>query len=248
MPLSSRTWRSPCWRPAETGGIDADAADTLAIIHDPNISAEQKLVRIERKCKRGIATDDRHRRSCQEPPVAPARARRRASRFTEDAPSFWDMTILGYWAWSAWGRTYLRLHAIRARRWRPGLRLPGGPRWAVALRGRGPVLAVSGDGGAMYGVANWPLHAAESARQVPDRRRRNPPRVDDRRIRRGLRHRAVSPRFRRAGRGARRARSADDSGVPGGGSHLGAGQRGPSVLVLRTTLRMFAPAHTSLAE
>jgi acetolactate synthase I/II/III large subunit len=54
----------------------------------------------------------------------------------DDAPSFWDMTILGYWAWSAWD----------ARR-------SGSIGGAVAQRGKTPVLAVSGDGGAMYSIS-----------------------------------------------------------------------------------------------
>lgn len=66
------------------------------------------------------------------------------------APSFWDMTILGYWAWSAWDADGAPMHSAQGAGGL-GFGLPAALGAAVA--GAGPVLAVSGDGGAMYGIA-----------------------------------------------------------------------------------------------
>ncbi|MFE2428261.1 thiamine pyrophosphate-binding protein [Streptomyces sp. NPDC059373] len=66
----------------------------------------------------------------------------------EDSPSFWDMTILAYWAWSAWPGP---MHSAQG---------AGGLGYgfpaalgAAAADPTKPVLAVSGDGGAMYSIA-----------------------------------------------------------------------------------------------
>ncbi|MFI6052958.1 thiamine pyrophosphate-binding protein [Streptomyces violascens] len=64
------------------------------------------------------------------------------------APSFWDMTILAYWAWSAWPGS---MHSAQGAGGL-GYGFPAALGAAVADPGR-PVLAVSGDGGAMYSVA-----------------------------------------------------------------------------------------------
>ena len=70
-----------------------------------------------------------------------------------DSPSFWDMTILAYWAWSAFDaeapqppctpRRAPAASATASRR-RSARRRPTPTR---------PVLAVSGDGGALYSIA-----------------------------------------------------------------------------------------------
>ncbi|MFI5754559.1 thiamine pyrophosphate-binding protein [Streptomyces sp. NPDC051569] len=64
------------------------------------------------------------------------------------SPSFWDMTILAYWAWSAWPGP---MHSGQG---------AGGLGYgfpaalgAAAADPTTPVLAVSGDGGAMYSIA-----------------------------------------------------------------------------------------------
>ncbi|MGW2861499.1 thiamine pyrophosphate-binding protein [Streptomyces sp. NPDC001205] len=64
------------------------------------------------------------------------------------APSFWDMTILAYWAWSAWPGS---MHSAQGAGGL-GYGFPAALGAAVADPGR-PVLAVSGDGGAMYSIA-----------------------------------------------------------------------------------------------
>ncbi|GAB2446284.1 thiamine pyrophosphate-binding protein [Streptomyces incanus] len=69
-----------------------------------------------------------------------------------DAPSFWDMTILAYWAWSAFdAKGPNHLHSAQGAGGL-GYGLPAALGAAVADPTR-PVLAVSGDGGALYSVA-----------------------------------------------------------------------------------------------
>jgi acetolactate synthase I/II/III large subunit len=67
-----------------------------------------------------------------------------------DATSCWDMTILGYWAWSAWDPCDGPMHSAQGA---GGLGFAYPAALGAAVAGRGPVLAVSGDGGAMYGLA-----------------------------------------------------------------------------------------------
>ncbi|WP_432038492.1 thiamine pyrophosphate-binding protein [Streptomyces cucumeris] len=69
----------------------------------------------------------------------------------DDAPSFWDMTILGYWAWSAFDPRTGAFHSAQGAGGL-GYGLPAAIGAAAALDGA-PVLAVSGDGGAMYSLA-----------------------------------------------------------------------------------------------
>ncbi|MEU9096487.1 thiamine pyrophosphate-binding protein [Streptomyces sp. NPDC048361] len=64
------------------------------------------------------------------------------------APSFWDMTILTYWAWSAWPGA---MHSAQGAGGL-GYAFPSALGAAVADPAT-PVLAVSGDGGAMYSLA-----------------------------------------------------------------------------------------------
>ncbi|NUP78879.1 MAG: thiamine pyrophosphate-binding protein [Nonomuraea sp.] len=69
-----------------------------------------------------------------------------------DSPSFWDMTILAYWAWSAFdAKGPNHLHSAQGAGGR-GYGFPAALGGAVADPTR-PVLAVSGDGGALYSIA-----------------------------------------------------------------------------------------------
>ncbi|HEY9372313.1 thiamine pyrophosphate-binding protein [Streptomyces sp.] len=68
------------------------------------------------------------------------------------APSFWDMTILAYWAWAAFdARRPNTMHSAQGAGGL-GYAFPAALGAAVAEPDT-PVLAVSGDGGAMYGIA-----------------------------------------------------------------------------------------------
>ncbi|WP_406861046.1 thiamine pyrophosphate-binding protein [Streptomyces sp. HUAS MG47] len=68
------------------------------------------------------------------------------------SPTFWDMTILGYWAWA--GFDARRPNTMHSAQGAGGLgyAFPAALGAAVAEPDT-PVLAVSGDGGAMYGLA-----------------------------------------------------------------------------------------------
>jgi acetolactate synthase-1/2/3 large subunit len=63
--------------------------------------------------------------------------------------TYWDMTIAAYWAWSAWNPEGAPIHTAQGAGGL-GYGLPGALGGAVA---GGATLAVSGDGGAMYGLA-----------------------------------------------------------------------------------------------
>ncbi|MFI7503537.1 thiamine pyrophosphate-binding protein [Streptomyces sp. NPDC049687] len=69
-----------------------------------------------------------------------------------DSPSFWDMTILAYWAWSAFDAMGPgHMHSAQGAGGL-GYGFPAALGAAVADPTR-PVLAVSGDGGALYSIA-----------------------------------------------------------------------------------------------
>ncbi|MFJ9706887.1 thiamine pyrophosphate-binding protein [Streptomyces sp. NPDC101234] len=69
-----------------------------------------------------------------------------------DSPSFWDMTILAYWAWSAFdAKGPNHLHSAQGAGGL-GYGFPAALGGAAADPTR-PVLAVSGDGGALYSIA-----------------------------------------------------------------------------------------------
>ncbi|MET7452459.1 thiamine pyrophosphate-binding protein [Streptomyces sp. NPDC005574] len=70
----------------------------------------------------------------------------------DDSPSFWDMTILAYWAWSAFdAKGPNHMHSAQGAGGL-GYGFPAALGAAAADPTR-PVLAVSGDGGALYSIA-----------------------------------------------------------------------------------------------
>ncbi len=74
------------------------------------------------------------------------------SALPDTSPSFWDMTILSYWAWSAFdARRPNTMHSAQGAGGL-GYGFPAAIGAAAADPSR-PVLAVSGDGGAMYSIA-----------------------------------------------------------------------------------------------
>ncbi|MGW0605822.1 thiamine pyrophosphate-binding protein [Streptomyces sp. NPDC002640] len=74
------------------------------------------------------------------------------SALPSGSPSFWDMTVLTYWAWSAFdARRPNTMHSAQGAGGL-GYAFPAALGAAVAEPGQ-PVLAVSGDGGALYSVA-----------------------------------------------------------------------------------------------
>ncbi|WP_411105603.1 thiamine pyrophosphate-binding protein [Streptomyces sp. cmx-4-9] len=69
------------------------------------------------------------------------------------SPSFWDMTILSYWAWSAFDPKHPNTMHSAQGAGGLGYAFPAALGACVAEPGT-PVLAVSGDGGAMYSLAD----------------------------------------------------------------------------------------------
>ncbi|MDX3663317.1 thiamine pyrophosphate-binding protein [Streptomyces sp. ID05-26A] len=81
----------------------------------------------------------------------------------DGTPTCWDMTILAYWAWSAWDpRGGAQLTAQGS----GGLGYGFPAALGVAAAVDGPVLAVSGDGGAMYGISELATAAQHGSRVV----------------------------------------------------------------------------------
>lgn len=165
----------------------------------------------------------------------------------DDAASFWDMTILAYWAWSGFDPRTGAMHTAQgAGGLGYGLPAAVGAAAADATRTR-PVLAVSGDGGAMYSLA-----------ELATARQHDLPVtwliVDDGGY--GILREYMTDAFG-AATATELARPdfvalAASFGVPG--THTtpdrlrtdlasALATPGPSVVVLTTTLRMFAPTH-----
>ncbi|GAA1105731.1 thiamine pyrophosphate-binding protein [Nocardiopsis metallicus] len=129
-------------------GIHGDAALTLAALaervsprdRNPEVAAEVAGVKA-RVAKRLVGQD----LAAEQTLLASVRA-----ALPDDAPSFWDMTVLAYWAWSAWDPRDGQMHSAQGS---GGLGYGFPAALGAAATGRGPVLAVSGDGGAMYSIA-----------------------------------------------------------------------------------------------
>ncbi|KNC20253.1 acetolactate synthase [Arthrobacter sp. RIT-PI-e] len=95
------------------------------------------------------------RRDAQD--LGPERALLEAIRdaVPDDLQTFWDMTIAAYWAWSCWDAREGRFHSAQGAGGL-GFGFPGALGGAVGLASHGAparVLAVSGDGSAMYSIA-----------------------------------------------------------------------------------------------
>jgi acetolactate synthase-1/2/3 large subunit len=68
----------------------------------------------------------------------------------DDVDTFWDMTIAGYWAWSVWDPRDGGFHSAQGA---GGLGFAFPAAVAAAIGSGQRTFAVSGDGGAMYGIA-----------------------------------------------------------------------------------------------
>ncbi|MFD9796520.1 thiamine pyrophosphate-binding protein [Streptomyces sp. NPDC059070] len=162
------------------------------------------------------------------------------------SPSFWDMTVLGYWAWSAFDARHPNTMHSAQGAGGLGYAFPAALGAAVAEPGT-PVLAVSGDGGAMYSIAELATarqHGLDVTWLI----------VDDGGY--GILREYMTDAFGRA-TGTELARPdfaalAGSFGVPAAATTpetLAADLKqalatpGPSVLVLPAVLRMFAPTH-----
>lgn len=161
-----------------------------------------------------------------------------------DADTFWDMTVAAYWAWSAWDR---RQGGFASAQGSGGLgyAFPAAVGHAFASGRR--AFAVSGDGGAMYGIAELAT-AAQSGAEVTWLI------VDDGRY-------SILADYMEAAFGTATATDvtapdfvtlASSFGVPAVtatpetvGAELAAtvSQSGPRVVVLPMRMRLFAPTH-----
>ncbi|MCB5179820.1 thiamine pyrophosphate-binding protein [Streptomyces antimicrobicus] len=162
------------------------------------------------------------------------------------SPSFWDMTILSYWAWSAFDARHPNTMHSAQGAGGLGYAFPAALGACVAEPGT-PVLAVSGDGGAMYSIAELATarqHDLDVTWLI----------VDDGGY--GILREYATEAFGRA-TATELARPdftalADSFGVPAATTtpetltadlKAALAAPGPSVLVLNATLRMFAPTH-----
>ncbi|WP_234426765.1 thiamine pyrophosphate-binding protein [Streptomyces niger] len=162
------------------------------------------------------------------------------------APSFWDMTILAYWAWSAFDARHPNTMHSAQGAGGLGYAFPAALGAAAADPTR-PVLAVSGDGGAMYSLAELATahqYDAPVTWLI----------VDDGGY--GILREYMTDTFGRA-TGTELARPdfaalAESFGVPAVTSSperlradlaAALAAPGPSVVVLPALLRMFAPTH-----
>lgn len=131
-------------------GIHADARLALSALletidaprEDP--SAPERVRSVLAKVKERIAAQDL---TLEQQVLAAVR-----DALPDASPSFWDMTILAYWAWSAFDAR--RPNTMHSAQGAGGLGY-GFPAalGAAAADPTTPVLAVSGDGGAMYSIA-----------------------------------------------------------------------------------------------
>ncbi|MGV9271937.1 thiamine pyrophosphate-binding protein [Streptomyces griseosporeus] len=130
-------------------GIHADARlavqallETVTERTDP--SARQRVRQVLDRIRARIASQDL---TLEQQVLASVRA-----ALPADSPSFWDMTILAYWAWSAFDPRGTNLMHSAQGAGGLGYGFPAALGAAAADPTR-PVLAVSGDGGALYSIA-----------------------------------------------------------------------------------------------
>lgn len=128
-------------------GLHADAKLALSALvellprREPDGRAERAVADLLEKVRARLAAQDLE---LEQRILGDVRA-----ALPEGTPSFWDMTMLGYWAWSAWNADSAPMHTAQGS---GGLGF-GLPAALGAAASGGPALAVSGDGGAMYGIA-----------------------------------------------------------------------------------------------
>ncbi|WP_030834280.1 thiamine pyrophosphate-binding protein [Streptomyces hygroscopicus] len=129
-------------------GIHADAREALAALAE---AIAPRPPGTAAKAAAGLLTRVRDRLEAQGLELEQRVLRSVREALPDDSPSFWDMTILSYWAWSAFDPRTGALHSAQGAGGL-GYGFPAALGAAVADRDR-PVLAVSGDGGAMYSVS-----------------------------------------------------------------------------------------------
>ncbi|WP_405810262.1 thiamine pyrophosphate-binding protein [Streptomyces sp. NBC_01520] len=130
-------------------GIHSDAREALSDLLDtveprPDGTAAERVRTVLHAVHDRIAAQDL---TLEQQVIASVR-----EALPDTAPSFWDMTILAYWAWSAFDARHPNTMHSAQGAGGLGYAFPAALGAAVADATK-PVLAVSGDGGAMYSIA-----------------------------------------------------------------------------------------------
>ncbi len=227
-------------------GIPADAALALGAIadalstHDPAQTVERAGGRVAAELRSGVEA----RLAAQDRDVERRLLADLRTAVPSDVHTFWDMTIAGYWAWSVWDPQDGGFHSAQGSGGL-GFAFPAAVAAAVGTGKR--TLAVSGDGGALYSIAELAAarqHDADVTWLI----------VDDGGY--GILREYMTEAFGQA-TATELARPdfvelAHSFGIPAervDADSVGAAvarsfeRRGPVVLVLPALLRMFAPTH-----
>ncbi|MEU1127356.1 thiamine pyrophosphate-binding protein [Streptomyces sp. NPDC005899] len=130
-------------------GIHSDAREALADLLDAverreDAAAATRVRTVLERVRARIAAQDL---TLEQRVLASVR-----EALPDTSPSFWDMTILAYWAWSAFDARHPNTMHSAQGAGGLGYGFPAAIGAAAADPTR-PVLAVSGDGGAMYSIA-----------------------------------------------------------------------------------------------
>ncbi|MDX3244311.1 thiamine pyrophosphate-binding protein [Streptomyces sp. ME18-1-4] len=130
-------------------GIHADARLALQALLE---TVEERRDETVRNRVKELLTKVAARIAAQELPLEQSLLTSIRKALPADSPSFWDMTILSYWAWSAFDpKAPNTMHSAQGAGGL-GYAFPAAL-GAAAADPTSPVLAVSGDGGALYSIA-----------------------------------------------------------------------------------------------
>ncbi|UIX33935.1 thiamine pyrophosphate-binding protein [Streptomyces sp. GQFP] len=134
-------------------GIHADARLALQALLETVVAREDEAARTEAEERvRGVLDRVGERIAAQELTLEQGLLKSIRAALPSRSPSFWDMTILSYWAWAGFDpRGTNTMHSAQGAGGL-GYAFPAALGAAVADPTY-PVLAVSGDGGALYGIA-----------------------------------------------------------------------------------------------
>ena len=143
---------------ADRGRLEANLP-ALGIHADAREACEQLALQVTRRIPdeaveewvSDVLTRVRHRLDDQDLAVEREILGSVRAAVPDEVRTFWDMTVLGYWAWSAWPTSVPGL--MHSAQGAGGLGYAYPAALGAALADDGPALAVSGDGGAMYGIA-----------------------------------------------------------------------------------------------
>jgi len=145
---------------ADLGKLEANHP-ALAVHADARLALEGLTARVERRPSDGVAEKRRaellarvqERLDAQDLGAEREVLDAVRAAVPDETPTFWDMTILAYWAWSAWDARVSGSMSSAQGAGGLGYGFPAAIGAAASVPGGRRVLAVSGDGGAMYGIA-----------------------------------------------------------------------------------------------